>query len=242
MDLQAFRTHRVQAALWWDGYQPTSRQVMDLALRPWGGLLDAEPTVLPRGVGLPPGTPHFIVGSSDQHWRLQLTEERADLFWQQQGQDDEIAPERLVTAVIETLLPITALDNRLRVVRLAFIVTRVMRQDNPGRTLAEFFCRHELLDGPLNRPEGFELHAHKAYDPAHGPRVNSWIRWKTAARQEEDGTRTVIIVEQDLNTPVPVPEQACFQAHDVRSFFDVMHSEADAILALYLSASPGGAQ
>lgn len=241
MQPQDFRTHRVQAALWWSRYQPTSRQIMDLALRRWSALLDAEPTLLPRLVGLPSGTPHFIVGSSDQHWRLQITEERADLFWQQQGPDDAIEPARLIAAAVDTLLPLTELDNRLRVVRLAFIVTRVMPQENPGRTLAEFFCRTQLLQGPLNRPEGFELHAHKAYDPARGPRVNSWIRWKTAARQEEDRARDVIVVEQDLNTPLPAPDQPSFDADQVRSFFDVMQSEADAILSLYLSIDARGA-
>jgi hypothetical protein len=50
-----------------------------------------------------------------------------------------------------------------RVGRLATVVSRHARHPSPGMFLSRHFCKAEILQGPLNRPESFELHARKAY-------------------------------------------------------------------------------
>jgi hypothetical protein len=101
--------------------------------------------------------------------------------------------------------------------------------------LARHFCRDRWLTAPLNRPESFELHAHKRYTPPTLPHfvINSWIRAKTGHLGQEPERIPIVLVEQDLNT---IPEEASsrdFSASDITDFLRTVPPELESILLLY---------
>ena len=113
-----------------------------------------------------------------------------------------------------------------------------MPTDSPGRDLATYFYRPDLLTGPLNRPADFELHAHKAYRPASMPEVNSWVRFKTATLSATQ--RRIVLLEQDLNT-LPSPDESVhFDSPSVDGFFSAAGPEADEIMRAYLAPTSRG--
>jgi hypothetical protein len=95
----------------------------------------------------------------------------------------------------------------------------------------------------LNRPESFEIHAHKSY-VLGALTVNSWFRAKSGIMIGTDKARLpIILVEQDLNTvqqnldtePVKTAELGP-SATD--AFFRGCPEELDVILSLYFPDNP----
>jgi hypothetical protein len=173
-----FRTVFRQATVWVEDYAPTVRQVLNLGMGPWAARFDDEPAVLPAEFELPPDLPRITIPSSNRAWRVEVGRPRVNVIWESAPGSAQISSDEFARAVVETVYPFLHIDERIRPVRLAFVVRRVSRTPEAARDLASFFVRAELLRGPLNRPEAFELHAYKAYEPAGMPRLNSWIRWR----------------------------------------------------------------
>jgi hypothetical protein len=122
-----------------------------------------------------------------------------------------------------------------RVGRMACLCSRVANAPNPGREIAEHFCRQQWLDGPLNRPATFELHAHKRFRMADFVDVNSWFRCKSASLKGTEGQpdTTVVLVEQDFNTLAEQLENAQFTLAEVQQFFEKAPGELQEVLNLY---------
>jgi len=233
---EGFTTNQLQVVLWFEGYEPSAKDVVQLAASKWAHTLDGEPVLLPNAAGLPPELPRAIVPSADGHWKMQLSARRLELVWDQLLDRSVVAPADFQGVVESCVLPFFEVDPKLRVTRIAFIVRRHLVTENPAETLATYFVRDGLrgASGPLNRPEGFELHAHKRYRPKSLPEINSWVRWRTASLT--NGLVPVIAVTQDLNTPES--RELSYSAGETRSFFRDATTEADDILKLYLSQAP----
>lgn len=228
-----FTTHAMQASVWTAEYEVTVRELVMLAAGPWAGRFDGEPVVLPKAAELPPEIPRFGVVSRDDVWKIQVSSNRADIFWQLNSIDQPVVEDSEFSRVaVEALAPLISQNAAIRVSRLAFIVKRVWAVDEPGALLARHFCRDSLLAGPLNRPKEFQLHAHKVYRPDGFVDVNSWIRWKTALREPEHVP--CVSLEQDLNTLGEEEPRAAFTPAMVAEFFMRTPIEARAVLDLYL--------
>lgn len=113
--------------------------------------------------------------------------------------------------------------------RVAAVVTRYGAQADPGLFLARHFCQDRWHQAPLNRPESFELHAHKSYEHK-GFTVNSWFRAKSGLMTEPAASTKVVLAEQDLNT---VPREKALSDDEISAFFAVCPAELDHVLALY---------
>lgn len=228
-----FRVYSHQASLWMDADQtPSLREVMALAAGPWANRFDGEPTFLPTGANLPPEFPRCSLSSSDSLWKLQIASTRLNLIWEDTPETGHAVPNGFASNAAEILAPYLTVHNGIRVCRLAHVVRRYAIHDKPGAALARHFCREEILAGPLNRPEDFELHAFKAYQPTRPLTLNSWIRWKTGvtARNNEAS----IVVEHDLNTLAEEMATASYDVRQINAFLDLTSREADQILRVYL--------
>ena len=119
--------------------------------------------------------------------------------------------------------------------RLACVVNRVAKLDNPAPELVSRFCRDEMCNpenptAPLRRSVAFQIHNLKKYDsPIAGVRLNSWVRCK--ADNSNDGSRSDLIFEQDLNTPID--ESRRFSSDQMTAFYSMACKEADKTLSLY---------
>lgn len=216
-----------------DGFEPTTRGIIALSVGPWAQLLDGDPVILPADLVLPPEVSRFTLGSTDRRWRLQVGQVRADLFLNRTTEDESLNTLEFAetgSSVFRQLLR----SSNARVTRIAFTVHRAQPMLDPAMTLARFFCRDDIIAGPLRRAQTFELHAHKVYSPPGMPRVNSWVRWRTAALQPSG--RSAIAVEQDLNTPAEDTAGASHGPAEINAFLHSAAREVDAILTLYLQA------
>ena len=84
--------------------------------------------------------------------------------------------------------------------------------------MAQHFCKEKWLTVPFNRPESFEIHAHKRYFFADRFNVNSWVRCKTGLLVNPD-RESIILIEQDINTVAEEMETREFSAEEIKDFF-----------------------
>lgn len=189
---------------------------------------DGDPKTLgDETVSFPAEVPRVFLHARSGGWRCQIAPARIDVFWSRSdGGRTQLAD---VLAEASRLLRMYLQTTKRSCVRVAAVVTRYAPRENPGLTLARHFCQERWHEKPLNRPESFELHAHKSYD-FKGFVLNSWLRAKSGVMTERGSTTKVILVEQDLNT---VARATPVSDDDVSAFYLVSPTEFDDILGLY---------
>ena len=196
-------------------------------------LFDANPTVLPVPDDAPFEIPRVILESASHEWKCQLSPARADVIWArtkstqtklQLGEFFRNAGDVLIqyTGVLAT-----------RVGRVAGLATRFAEHEKPGEFLARHFCKERWDEKPLNRPENFELHAHKKFTLAGEFRVNSWARNKTGLLAGDATQKPIVLFEQDINTLAETVADKSFQNEEVTRFLAAVAAESDVILRLY---------
>lgn len=197
-------------------------------------VFDGEPTVLPPvPEGAPLEIPRIIVESTSHEWRCQFSPARVSLFWRRTkstGTCVELSD--FFRQAVKILLQYTTLLSP-RVGRLAALVTRFSPHGTPGLFLARHFCQDRWDEAPLNRPENFELHAHKKFTLASGFEVNSWARSKTGRLSEDGDEKLIVLFEQDLNTLAEEASARNFCEAEIKKFFGAVATELDSILGLY---------
>lgn len=235
----AFLSGTYQAAAFYARAVLVPGKVLPRLLQDLGTVLDGDPISLPIPSNAPPEIPRIILSSKDQALRLEVSTSRVDMRWQRVTDDARLDLGEFTAAALR------AFASYQRAIeahpgRLGFIVVRSAEHENPGRLLAEHFCRPELLSnqpgkkGPLNRPEQFEIHSHKTFTLGQF-RLNSWVRFKSGTRKN----RPILLVEEDLNTPAQDLADVQFSDDQMREFFSRTALESEAILRLYL-VTPGG--
>jgi hypothetical protein len=206
----------------------------------WAQFFDGEPVVFPGVEGAPREIPRAIFTSRDAVWRCEIAPYGINVHWHRQQalalQSAEVLPP--VGRALEVLLDYQHLL-AARVGRLALVVTRVAQRPQPAILLSRHFCKERWLEVPLNRPENFELHAHKAFSLRGQFTVNSWVRNKSAFIGTPGAPEPVVVVEQDINTLAEVLDTTAFTEVQIQSFFDLARTESDLILDLYFPAEEG---
>ncbi len=221
-----FSLQSIQASAFVSGGDLSPSSILRQVLQEWGDVYDGEPLSLPLPPDVPGEIPAVVLSSKDKTLSLQVARERLNLFWHQQaGAQADLA--EIYAGFAERMAWIFK-KNGASPGRLAALVTRLAAIPQPGRLLAEKFCRDEWLRGPLNRPEGFELHAHKVFSLLPNLRVNSWIRIKTAGQPYQN-----VLVEQDMNTLAEEREQRRFDKSEMASMFERAADELNKIVDLY---------
>lgn len=216
----------------------TRRLLADLAPE-WTSRFDAEPIALPQAEGMPSEVPRLRLESQTKAWVCQIAPIRIDIFWRRSAPDTpQISIESFFSQVSPLLIEYKRVSGS-RIGRLAAVINRYSEHSSPGIFLSRHFCRDRWIQSPLNRPENFELHAHKRYLLETGLTVNSWIHHKTGQVSSAGAeARPIILVEQDLNTLAE--EEHDFGNDAIRDFFSLVTNEFDKILGLYYP-DPNGA-
>ena len=224
-----FRILRVQAAAFFSGEGVRPAMMLRHIPEDWFSVYDADPVSLPVPLDAPEGVPGLILQSRDQRQSVRIARTRIDLVRSCENE-----------AVVDLAGALETLSRRLAAFsessgtvygRLAAVVSRIAEEQEPGRSLVQQFCRDEWLCGPLNRPEGFELHAHKVFSLVRGVPVNSWMRIKTA--RTGLGPYDHVLVEQDINTLMEELETRKFDETQIASWFRETSSQLDFVLRLY---------
>lgn len=214
-----------------DGFNPSA--ALRHVLRNWSEVYDGQTTSIPLPPGAPLDFPSVSVSSRDGAWHVEMSRTRVNLVWRRRdGQTRNLG--RTFSELAGRLVTIVE-GEEASLGRLAALVTRITSVDSPGRVLARQFCRDRWLRGSLNRPEGFELHAHKTFSLLPDLTVNSWVRTKTAKGGSPE--YRYVTVEQDINTLAEELETRRFNRRETRRMFAAASRELDAILDMYFPAS-----
>lgn len=233
-----FRLSRIQASAFFAGQQVRPARLLVSMPSGWTSVYDGDPVSLPIPPDAPAEIPSVILSSTDRRQAAQISRARLDLIRDCEGpQEPVLATElsMLATRLVELL---DRMPN-VQFGRLAAIVARIAERANPGIALAQQFCQERWLRGPLNRPEGFELHAHKVFDLSGSGAVNSWMRIRTVKLGNEPFGN--ILVEQDINTPAEEAEARRFTSTDVTAWYDAAAQQFDQVLSMYFPNAPSDA-
>jgi len=228
-----FALAQCQATLFTPEAEISTARLVGRLFPGWAGLFDGEPVILPLPDGVPKEIPRAIFQSRSGEWRCECASGRINLFWKQPSQS---AASQTLQGVYGAMVPLLMqyvefVDSRIG--RIATVVNRYVPHSSPGRYLATHFCKERWLVAPFNRPENFELHAHKRFSLSRDFQVNSWVRNRTGTLAAEGPERAIILVEQDLNTLAEEQAQRTFSAGEVRGFFDLATPALDEVLNLY---------
>lgn len=226
-----FTLARLQVTVFTPDEEISGAKLARTLLPKWEQWFDGERFLMPTVGPLPREVPRAILQSQDGAWRCEISSERVNIYWQKTSADADM-PNTFGSQAIQLLDEYTATFGA-RVGRLAAVMTRFAPHPSPGRFLAEHFCDKRWLVKPFNRPENFEIHAHKVFFLAQKFTVNSWVRTRTAHASGPTATLPGISVEQDLNTLQEESGTRQFSSNDIQSFASAALPEFDAILSQY---------
>ncbi len=197
-------------------------------------LFDGAPTILPPlPEGAPLELPRIVLESRSQEWRCEFSPHRTNVTWRRlKTTSTQIELAEFFRKAQEVLVRHTA-GQCARIGRIAGLATRFFRHEDPGLFLARHFCKERWDSAPLNRPENFELHAHKKFPMSGHFEVNSWARNKTGALKGEPPTERIVLFEQDINTLAEEASHRAFTNAEIEQFFEAIVREFDIILRLY---------
>ncbi|MFH1111230.1 MAG: hypothetical protein V1790_18835 [Planctomycetota bacterium] len=196
-------------------------------------LFDANPTVLPVPEDAPFEIPRVILESASHEWKCQLSPARADVIWARtKSTQTKLQLGEFFQKAGDILIQYTGVLGT-RIARAAGLATRFAEHEEPGKFLARHFCQTRWDEKPLNRPENFELHAHKKFLLAGEFQVNSWVRNKTGVLAGEGAQRPILLFEQDINTLAETVADKSFQNDEIIRFLAAVAAEVDVILRYY---------
>lgn len=197
-------------------------------------VFDGEPMILPPvPEGAPTEIPRIILESTSHEWRCEFAPARVNIYWRRAKSTQTcVALGDFFQHAVEILLQYAA-QLSPRIARLAALASRFSVHDNPGLLLARHFCKDRWDKAPLNRPESFELHAHKRFTLASDLTINSWARSKTGKISGDGDDKPIVLFEQDLNTLTEEAPAKGFSEAEMRMFFSAVTRELDSILELY---------
>lgn len=234
-----FEVVACQATAFTPDYELSARGFLRELYPEWADLFDDEPQSIPPLPALPREVPRITLQSRSREWKCEIASGRINLHWQQrEGPAERIGLETFFSRVSALLVRYQRSIND-RIGRLSAVVTRFAEQESPGLFLARHFCHERWETAPLNRPEGFELSAHKVFLMGNSFNVNSWARNKTGTRTVNGKSKPIVVFEQDINTLVPEAETRDFAADEIKNFYELATTELDFILGLYYPEAGG---
>lgn len=228
---QDFTIAQMQATLFTPDEEVSSAKLLKGLVPKWSSRFDADPFAIPLTGPVPREVPRLVLHQRAAEWRCEISSERINLFWQK-ARAECVFPRSFVSEAVQLLTEYVDFLGA-RVGRMAAVATRYVQHANPALFLARHFVQDRWADAPFNRPESFELHAHKTFIMARRFKVNSWVRSKTGMAGSSIGQTPVIVVEQDLNTLNEEVPASTFSAADLAEFFGAADAEFDSILNLY---------
>ncbi|MDP3723712.1 MAG: hypothetical protein Q8R91_09485 [Candidatus Omnitrophota bacterium] len=211
----------------------SSNTILTELMTGFGNVLDGQLMSLPLPPDAPPEIPRLTLPSADQRLKLEISPLRTNLFRSRTKSDANVnAAEFLALAgrIFERYMQVT----NAVVGRLSSVVVKYEAIQRPGIEIATHFCKEERLTTVLNRPENFEIHAHKVYEP-HGFKVNSWVRTKTGFLRPEN--EPIVVIEHDLNTLHEELAQRRFDTQDIKRFHQVADDQHESVLVKYFPSN-----
>ncbi|MFH1923618.1 MAG: hypothetical protein ABIP48_27475 [Planctomycetota bacterium] len=221
----------LQATIFTPNSQVAGQHLLRLLPDAWLQLFTGEPVLLPRHPQAPPEVPFLLLRDSTEDWSLQVSAARVDIKRTIKTRNASSPTKDFFSRAARLFTEFKSITD-VKVGRLAAVVHRFALCEDSGIELARQFCKPECIEnGPFNRPQTIELHAHKRYKTRLGIDVNSWVRNKTASLAESG--EPIVVVEQDINTFPEALLTADMDDTAICRFFESVVDEFDITLARY---------
>lgn len=239
LDARSFQPSMFQASIFTPDMEFSSAKVMSVFYPQCLKDFDADPETIPNMPGMPSEIPRVILRNRSDSFRFEISAARLNFFGRMKSQDKNPIDIKDFFAIAIRLFTIykNVLDyrlGRLAVVRISYAIS-----ENPGLFLARHFCKEIWEAAPLNRPENFELHAHKLYNFANTYNINSWLRSKSGNLIDGKAIKRIILVEQDINTLEEEAKSKSYSIEEIENFYTSIIPEFDKILAQYYPINDG---
>jgi hypothetical protein len=224
-----------QATLFTPVAEVSAVRLLTKLLPDWVDRFDADPMVLPLPEAVPKEVPRLMLSSRSEEWKCEIAPGCMNLIWQKTTRAAEPTSLAERYGMLIPLLAQYAAALESRVGRLAAVISRYVEHGSPARLLASHFCKEEWLQALLNRPDDFELHAHKVFLLGGRFQVNSWVRNKTGVLNlpGDEAQKPVVLAEQDFNTLAEEQATRNFATDEISAFFRAAAVGFDETLRLY---------
>jgi hypothetical protein len=226
-----FKVGALQAVMFTEPKGFSTGRVLQRFLPEVASTFDAEPGI--PGEALPPEIPRVLLASKAGTWQGQIGPLRCDLIWRGSGSKNSAQVASVLSEASGWLFKYLDVTGA-KALRAAVVLTRFAECERPGLMLARHFCQERWYQQPLNRPQSFELHAHKSYRLGETD-VNSWFRAKSGQFEVDGQNAPIVIAEQDVNT---LPRETPLGQAEASAFFLACPQELDHILSLYFPGTP----
>jgi hypothetical protein len=215
----------------------SSLKIANLVADLLGKYVGEAPSILPIPQDAPPEIPRIIFSSPDKKWKLNISLERTNLFYDTPPTStDEVISIDEFSSIASGFFGNYQKGLDLRVQRIAIVTERLaMRDDALDYVLGRFCNEKQITKGrPFFNTKRFEIHSLKKYNWENFS-VNSWVRTKFLPIKIGDGeTAPVILVINDLNTlSSDEAREAAFLADDIKAYFEKAPQHLSEILKLY---------
>jgi hypothetical protein len=232
-------TSHVQNTLFTPGFSFITHKTLVELLQIKPGMFDGDPVVLPLPSDAPPELPRIILQDKTGSLKLEVAPLRINLHRIKINEDDKVNVNDsilLAADIFKDYLEKTG----AKCGRIATVLKRFSLKDDPGREIANHFCKENFLEMPFDRPASFELHARKRYNLSESFEVNSWVRIKSGnVNYPSVPSLPIVLVEQDINTISEVMEVKQYTGDEILSFFQLIFAELNNILQLYFPHNNG---
>ncbi|MBI3089673.1 MAG: hypothetical protein HYY96_03325 [Candidatus Tectomicrobia bacterium] len=229
-----FHILRCQATLFTPDEEVSGAKIARGLLSSWSKRFDADPFIIPQLDRMPREVPRIVLKNHTEDWNCEISSERITIAWRRPKVEVAVPSLNQFYSEAITMLVEYVDFLKTRVGRIGAVVIRYAAHPAPGKFLSKHFCKEDWLVKPLNRPEGFELHAHKRFELSNEFLVNSWVRNKSGfVFTADNGGKPAVLVEQDLNTLSEEVDKCDYTSTNLESFFLAAAREFDIILGLY---------
>lgn len=176
----------------------------------------------------PADFPSVILQNRDSTARLEVSRVRVNVHT-----TGAVATTKAALGTIAQQLAWFSELDEVKITRLGAVAHSFAKCEHAALTLARHFCRPELLQDTLKRPEALEVHAHKAYTPPNSERINSWFRCRTGSITVTAGAESAeaILIEQDLN--MVAGKESPMNRLQIEAFFETCAAEFPSIVKVY---------
>jgi len=208
----------------------SASNVLAAVLGKYANLYDGVVQALPLPENAPLEIPRVILQSKNGAFRLEAAPLRIACYW---IVDDslETEPGKGFLTCLDVLEQYLKSTN-IQVYRLALVLNRIYKNQNPASQIVEQFCKPGLQASLFKESKKFELHDHKEAQ-LQSFSVNSWVRFKSAQLVSENSVEPVLLIEQDTNTLAEETWQR-FTANQISEYFHLALENSEKTLQNYL--------
>jgi len=232
VSISDFKIASMQAIIFTPDLSFQQQKILRNSLEKWGETFDDTPISIPIPLEIEKQIPRIILNSSDKNLKIEFSPARVNLSWIYAKEGDYYSIKDFYNFSQEILCNYNNLIKG-RIGRIAAIIKRFLKLDNPAKFLVEQFCQEKWINESFKNVENFELHSHQRYKLADYYSINSWIRFKTGFIGPKKEKNLTLTTGQELNTLAEEDEEKDYSNDEIKKFFKEATGDFDKILSLF---------